>query len=172
MVSPAQTCNLRLQTSRFVYSFGFGVNMNRAMGRPAGRSQGTSFCAGEPRFTAESTPLGQVPQGEVFSGFLPGPSIHGVMIMALGKGGSCQQEALPSLTHQVFFPATTSAWQGVPQWCWDGQRGAALSPLWSRCQQMGYRGAPPFTNKKDFYRLINPQGMSQTVSYPGFPARV
>lgn len=41
--------------------------------------------------------------------------------MAFGRGGSCQREALPALTHQV-FSAATSAWQGVPSGAGMGTR--------------------------------------------------
>lgn len=65
------------------------------MERPAGKALRASFGAGEPGLPAQSTPLGQGPQGdvvgEVFSGFLPGPSIHCAMIMALGRGAAASR---------------------------------------------------------------------------------
>ena len=50
-----------------------------------------------------------------------------------------------------------------------GQGGAALSPLPSRCPQMGYGSAPPLTNKQAFYRLSNPTRDKPDCQLSRFP---
>lgn len=44
---------------------------------------------------------------------LPAWALHGTQWRAwlTGRVAAASREALPSLTHQVFFPATTAAWQ-------------------------------------------------------------
>lgn len=131
-----QICHRRLNIGTF-HSLDLGAKINTAMKRNAEKKKKTKRFFKRRLLRARSlhgrsqAHLGQVSEGNllgtVFSGFWPS------ILLSDGHGSwqrrCCQQEALPALTHQVFFPSATSAGQGVAQpGHWDGQGGVALFP--------------------------------------------